>query len=124
MKREQITHQELLDKIRYKSRTGIFYNRQTGQRIGHYDASNDTRAILINGKKYQETRLAVFYITGQWPKGFVKNKSACKTVTKYKDLIFKLPDIYPTKSEFVAAVRDDYHSKENFFKRFFRWLNG
>ena len=124
MKREQITHTELLDKIQYNPKTGIFFSRKTKQRIGHYDASNNTRAILINGKKYQETRLAVFYVTGQWPKGFVKNRSACKNVTKYKDLIFKLPDIYPTKSEFVAAVMDDYHSKENFLKRFWRWLNG
>lgn len=134
MKREQITHTELLDKIRYNSKTGIFYNRLTGQRIGHYDASNDTRAMLINGKKYQETRLAVFYVTGQWPKGFVKNRSACKTVTKYKDLIFKLPLNNVSVDNWLAGtspqyksggpVMDDYHSKENFLKRFWRWLNG
>ena len=134
MKREQITHTELLDKIRYNSKTGIFYNRQTGQRIGHYDASNNTRAILINGKKYQETRLAVFYVTGQWPKGFVKNKSACKTVTKYKDLIFRLPAnnvsvdnwLVGTSPQYKSGgtVSDNDHSKENFFKRFMMWLNG
>lgn len=124
MKQQPLTHQELLEKIRYNKSTGMFYSKQTGLRIGHYDKENGKRAIRIGNKKYQETRLAVFYVTGKWPKGFVKNRSACKTVTKYKDLIFKLPDIYPTKSEFVAAVTDDYHSKENFLKRFWRWLNG
>ena len=119
-KREQITHQDLLDKIRYNSKTGIFYNRQTGQRIGHYDASNNTRAILINGKKYQETRLAVFYVTGQWPKGFVKNKSACKTVTKFKDLIFKLQDENNTQEIEEEIFNNEY----GIFKRFWRWLNG
>lgn len=134
MKREQITHTELLDKIQYNPKTGIFFSRKTKQRIGHYDASNNTRAILINGKKYQETRLAVFYVTGQWPKGFVKNRSACKTVTKYKDLIFKLPAnnvsgcnwLVGTSPQYKSGgtVSDNDHSKENFLKRFWRWLNG
>jgi hypothetical protein len=58
----------------------------------------------------------VFYVTGKWPKGFVKHKTKCKTVTKFNDLVFKLEDNYqyPTKQEFVCAVMDDYHSKETF----------
>lgn len=126
MTQQSLTHQELLEKIRYNKSTGMFYSRHTGLRIGHYDKENEKRAIRIGNKKYQETRLAVFYVTGKWPKGFVKHKTKCKTVTKFSDLVFKLEDDcqYPTKQEFACAVMADYHSKENFFKRFWRWLNG
>lgn len=113
--KQPIPHEDLLKRIRYNERTGIFYLKSTGMRIGNYDSSNKHRAILIDGKKYQESRLAVFYVTGQWPRGFVKNKSKRKDLyTKMKDLSYKMPDdnnVY------------EYHN-ENFLQRFWRWLNG
>ena len=90
MKREQITHTELLDKIRYNSKTGIFYNRQTGQRIGHYDASNNL-VFKLPANNVSD---------GNWIVG---------TTPQYKS---------------GGTVADDYHSKENFLKRFWMWLNG
>ena len=62
----------------------------------------------------------MFYVTGQWPKGFVKNKSACKTVTKFKDLIFKLQDENNTQEIEEEIFNNEY----GIFKRFWRWLNG
>lgn len=115
----ELTHQELLEKIRYSKSTGMFYSRQTGLRIGHYDKENEKRAIRIGNKRYQETRLAVFYVTGKWPKGFVKHKTKCKTVTKFNDLVFKLEDDKkPGSVEWITE------QNETFFSKFLKWLNG
>lgn len=115
MKRKPIEHADLLNRIRYNKDTGIFHSKLTGMRIGSYDHVNDNRTLNIDGKKYQEKRVAVFYVTGQWPKGFVKNKSKCKNVTKFKDLIFKLPE--------TGNVTDE-PDEVGIFGTIWRWLNG
>ena len=119
MTQQSLTHQELLEKIRYSKSTGMFYSRQTGLRIGYYDKENEKRAIRIGNKKYQETRLAVFYVTGKWPKGFAKHKTKCKTVTKFNDLAFRL-DEETKPCDIVQTIEQ----KETFFSKFWRWLSG
>lgn len=119
MTQQSLTHKELLEKIRYNKSTGMFYSRQTGLRIGHYDKENEKRAIRIGNKKYQEARLAVFYVTGKWPKGFVKHKTKCKTVTKFNDLAFRL-DEEQKPCDIVQTIEQN----ETFFSKFWRWLNG
>lgn len=115
----ELTHQELLEKIRYNKSTGMFYSRKTGLRIGHYDKKNEKRSIMIGNKKCQEARLAVFYVTGRWPKGYVKHKTKCNTVTKFNDLVFKL-DEQQTTCDIVQTIEQN----ESFFSKFWRWLNG
>lgn len=118
-----ITHEELLSRLSYNKATGIFINKKTGMRTGHYDKWTGQRGIDINGKKYKETRLAVFYVHGQWPEGNVSNKSKNRiSVTKYKDLVFSLPD---RREHFDASVfEQSITANESLFKKFLRWLNG
>ena len=130
MTQQSLTHKELLEKIRYNKNTGMFYSRQTGLRIGHYDKENGKRAIRIGNKKYQETRLAVLYVTGKWPKGFVKHKTKCKTVTKFSDLVFKLDGDMDLYNDLVVTIEHPscivrtIEQNESFFSKFWRWLNG
>jgi len=119
-KRKPIEHEELLKRVRYNRETGMFYSKLTGLRIGSFDQINSGhRCLVIDGKKYQEARVAVFYVTGQWPKGYVKNRSKFKSVvTKFKDLEFKLPVI--GEIQFI----DTPQNNAGIFQFFWRWLNG
>lgn len=128
-KRKPIEHEELLKRVRYNKETGMFYSKLTGLRIGSFDQINSGhRCLVIDGKKYQEARVAVFYVTGQWPKGYVKNRSKFKSVvTKFKDLEFKLPcEIDLERPDINAAIHDSYYQlhKPTIFQRIFGWLNG
>jgi len=91
-----ITHAELLEYCFYDQRSGCFF--KTGHikgRVGYYDKTHKQRVLCINGKKYRETRLAVFYVTGQWPVGRVKNTSSRRSYnTKFRDLVFELPNVF------------------------------
>lgn len=95
-----ITHAELLDNYKYTPETGIFFNRRTGKRIGFYDKSCNKRKVNIENRNYAESRLAVFYVTGKWPVGFVKSTSKRKAYnTKLKDLSYKI--------EKTQSIEDD-----------------
>lgn len=89
--KQTITHAELLAGYKYVPESGIFLNLKTGRRIGFYDKSCNKRKININDRNYAETRLAVFYVTGKWPIGFVKSTSKRKAYnTKLRDLNYSI----------------------------------
>jgi hypothetical protein len=96
-KRETITHEELLKLISYNVKTGIFVSNSTGLRVGFVKDARGHRVIEIRGKRYPETRLAVFYVTESWPVGYVRNKSKrFERYTKFKDLVYKQAKPEPT----------------------------
>ena len=88
-KRETITHEDLLKLVSYNPRTGIFVSNRTGLRVGFVKDSRGHRVIELRGKRYPETRLAVFYVTEAWPAGYVRNKSKrFERYTKFNDLVY------------------------------------
>lgn len=88
--KQLITHEELLKYCAYNAKTGIFTAIRNGARIGHFDKANGKRSFSINSKKYQEARLAVFYVTGKWPGSYVKNTSkTAQYNTKLRYLVYK-----------------------------------
>ena len=96
--KELITHEELVKYCKYNPSTGIFTKRTSGIRVGSYDKATEQRVMNLKGKKYRESRVAVFYVTKQWPVGFVKNISNRRSLnTKFKNLEFKINEL---KEEF------------------------
>lgn len=100
--KQLITHKELIDYCTYNQFTGKFLrNANNKTRIGYYDKSLKQRVLCINGKKYRETKIAVFYVTGQWPVGRVKTTSSRRFYnTKFRDLVYALP-----KEEYLYEVK-------------------
>lgn len=87
--RETITHEELLKIVSYNPKTGIFVSNRTGLRVGFVKDARGHRVVELRGKRYPETRLTVFYVTGEWPVGYVRNKSKRRDrYTKFKDLVY------------------------------------
>ena len=88
-KRETITHEDLLKVVSYNPNSGIFVSNRTGLRVGFVKDARGHRVVEIRGKRYPETRLAVFYVNGEWPIGYVRNKSKrSERYTKFKDLVY------------------------------------
>lgn len=68
-----VTHHELLEWLGYDPATGVFAWRKSprnqtlaGSRAGSLEADG-YRRIKLKGRKYREHRLAIFYMTGEWP---------------------------------------------------------
>lgn len=75
-----LSHQRLLEVLSYDRQTGVFSwlyrpsNRiHIGDRAGVLIASGH-RFINVDGEKLQASRLAWFYVHGEWPKGDIKFK--------------------------------------------------
>jgi len=88
-----ITQEDLQKLLKYDSETGWFIwlisnsNRvQVGARAGFLHQASGYRYITINGKKYLESRLAHFYMTGNWPKEEIDHKNRIKSENKWNNL--------------------------------------
>jgi hypothetical protein len=73
-----LTHEHLLQVLDYDPATGVFTwkvrasNRlKVGDRAGAVGTLG-YRLIMIGGEKFQASRLAIFYVRGEWPKADVK----------------------------------------------------
>lgn len=80
MKRE-LSHTRLLAFLKYEPETGEFIWRvrrdtdsPAGARAGARGGRGGYRSITIDGRKYLESRLAHFYVTGAWPLGQVDHR--------------------------------------------------
>lgn len=70
-----MTHNELLQIVRYIPETGEFIslpgnkysNQPVGNRLGTVHKTKGYRYITIKHKTYREHRVAFFYMTGKWP---------------------------------------------------------
>ncbi|WP_163570130.1 HNH endonuclease [Klebsiella pneumoniae] len=77
----EITQDELKALVRYDPDTGCFYhlvarkNVSVGDVAGGLDMEGYVR-LRLNGRRYKAHRLAIFYMTGKWPKAVDhKNKN-------------------------------------------------
>ena len=125
--KQLITHEELLAYCSYNPKTGIFTSKRNGHRIGYCDKSKLRRVMTINKDIYQENRLAVFYMTGKWPVGYVRNTSK---VSQYNTKLRYL--VYKVGNEFVSGtqLKGECHTKpaqdlnRSFWGEFFRTIFG
>ncbi len=79
-----LTAERLREIVNYDPDTGIFTWKiprgyrgsrgKPGDRAGHFNHVLGYRAIGIDGKTYYEHRLAILYLTGEWPKSVVDHK--------------------------------------------------
>jgi len=117
-----ITHAELLEYCTYNQFTGHFFkNGHSKGRVGYYDKSLKQRVLCISGKKYRETRLAVFYVTGQWPTGRVKTTSSRRSHnTKFRDLVYETDPLKDNIDFWIKHSSEVFTKpkKTTFFQRF------
>ena len=71
-KKPNITHQRLLQLLDYNPETGEFFWKSDRGRLAKKGGVAGTIdggyvKIIIEGKKYSAHRLAMFYMTGEWP---------------------------------------------------------
>jgi hypothetical protein len=98
IKSEKLTPERLRELLHYEPVSGWFTWRvdnsgaKPGERAGSIHGFG-YRTIGVDYKKYLEHRLAVVYMTGQWPVGEVDHKNGIKSDNRWENLIVS------TKSE-------------------------
>jgi hypothetical protein len=85
-----LTHNRLLELLHYEPLTGVFTwrvarsNKKAGDVAGY--VNDGYRVIGIDGGSYAAGRLAVFYVTGEWPSGEVDHKNHATDDNRQKNL--------------------------------------
>ena len=83
-----LSQSELLEQLQYDPETGIFTRRRgrcVGQAAGSRDSSGHLQ-IKVAGRSYAAHRLAVLYMTGQWPLEQVDHINQVKTDNRWVNL--------------------------------------
>lgn len=92
---KRITHSELLKTLRYDPETGNFYwlvvrrKRNGFTSIGElagWTNCKGYRKVGINGELYSQHQLAIFYMTGKWPKQQVDHRNGDTEDNRYLNL--------------------------------------
>ena len=96
-----ITQQELKDHVTYNKVTGEFLNKKTGKIATKREKTKSgiRLRIYIKGVGYYASRMAVLYVTGEYPDGFVKCINGDSTDLRWKNLQFKLQNCYTMQYE-------------------------
>ena len=96
-----ITQQELKEHVTYNKVTGEFLNKKTGRvaTTREKTKSGIRLRIYIKGVGYYASRMAVLYVTGECPDGFVKCINGDSTDLRWKNLQFKLQNCYTMQYE-------------------------
>jgi hypothetical protein len=86
----ELTHQRLLEVLRYNRKTGVFTWRISRSNIKQGDVAGTIKGgycqISIDGKTYKAHRLAWFYVKGAFPQGALDHKDRCGTNNAFKNL--------------------------------------
>lgn len=86
-----LTFEQLKKNVHYNPDTGIFTRliSSSQSKVGSKLGNNTTKGYLvigINRRQYYCHRLAVLYMTGEWPKNVVDHKDLDKKNNKWKNL--------------------------------------
>lgn len=118
-----ITQQELKEHVTYNKLTGVFLNKKTGRVATKREKTKSgiRLRIYIKGVGYYASRMAVLYVTGKYPDGFVKCVNGDSSDLRWKNLQFK-------EQEFIPKINEDMAVKEvielPLLKRIWRYFNG
>lgn len=96
-----LTQQELKEHATYNKVTGVFLNKKTGKIATKRERTKSgiRLRIYIKGISYYASRMAVLYVTGEYPVGFVKCINGDSTDLRWKNLQFKLQNCYTMQYE-------------------------
>lgn len=96
-----LTQQELKDHVTYNKVTGVFLNKKTGKIATKKERTKSgiRLRIYIKGVGYYASRMAVLYVTGKYPDGFVKCVNGDSSDLRWKNLKFKLQNYYTMQYE-------------------------
>lgn len=89
-----ISHDELRRLLHYNPATGEFTwlidpamgPKRAGKRAGYYHSSLGRNRIKIGGKPHFASRVAWFYVTGEWPADFVDHINLDKADDRFENL--------------------------------------
>lgn len=91
MANDDITHARLLEVLHYDPVTGEWtwivrtsVRMHIGDKAGRI--ANGRRSIQVDGKRYYAYRLAVFYMTGEWPHEVVDHENLKKSDDRWENL--------------------------------------
>lgn len=96
---DYLEHKELIKILSYNKKTGLFKwlikpcrNIRKGKVAG-YHRSDGRRKIMIHGVKYYASRLAWFYVYGQWPENEIDHINGIRSddrITNLRDVNTKI----------------------------------
>jgi hypothetical protein len=90
MKERKLTHKQLLEVVHYIPSNGLFIRIQSSTRHRAGEVMGTLRngyiCIGVGGKQYYAHRLAIFYMTGMWPKEGVDHINHIKTDNTWANL--------------------------------------
>lgn len=88
-----VTHERLLELLRYDKRTGLFTWRvrrnqhvAAGDVAGTISKADGYRRINIGRKLYSAHRLAYFYVLGHWPEFDVDHRNGVRDDNRWQNL--------------------------------------
>jgi hypothetical protein len=85
-----MSHSLTLDRLRavidYSIVTGRFYWKKTGKRAGCHTKTDSYRRLRVDTVLYLEQRLAVFWLTGEWPIALVDHVNEARTCNAWHNL--------------------------------------
>lgn len=89
---DELTHERLLSLLVYEPSTGVFrwkVHASSTRPMGSIAGSSEKRGyvqIRIDRRLYRAHRLAVFYVTGEWPPHSVDHKNVDKSDGRWDNL--------------------------------------
>lgn len=90
--RKHVSRERLLEVLNYEAETGIFTRRiatsprvKTGDVAGNLTKEGYIR-ICVDGVLYMAHRLAILYMTGNWPTEFVDHRNGVRSDNRWANL--------------------------------------
>ncbi|QOZ26170.1 HNH endonuclease [Bradyrhizobium sp. CCBAU 51753] len=88
----ELTQSDLRDVLDYDPDTGIFRwrvsptNRVKAGAVAGWRHKEGYREIRIAGRNYLASRLAIFYVTGEWPAELIKYRNGVRDDDRFANL--------------------------------------